>query len=124
MRGGARVQRAVGLARDEQAQRRGRDAAAPRVAGDPEAHLAVAVDVNAAAVPAKPPFSVTTKDETSAAAALAGDPRVERVAVVGILRRERGHRDGLAVAHHLEDRVEVVVIEVPQLDVAPTRHAP
>ena len=74
--------------------------------------------VNTAAVPAKPPFSVTTKVDDLRAARSRAIHASNAVAVVGVVRRERGHRDRRRVAHHLEDRVEIVVVQVAQLDVA------
>ncbi|HVL61622.1 MAG TPA: hypothetical protein VM430_09485 [Microbacterium sp.] len=57
-------------------------------------------------------------DDLDAVFEMMRDPCVERVAVVGIGAREGRHPDRLGIPHHLEDGIEIVVVQIPQLDLA------
>ena len=114
--GGPREQGTDRLTDDQQAQRRARDTATPRVTGDPAGHLAVAVDGEHRGGAGEAAALGHDEERDIPRRALAIDPDVEGGAVVRIGCRERGHRDGLGIAHHLEDRVEIVVLQFAKLD--------
>ena len=73
-------------------------------------------------MPAKPPRLGHDELQHTLERAITRDPGVERVAVVGIGAREGRHPDRLGIPHHLEDGIEIVVVQIPQLDLAHRPH--